>query len=437
MATSKPSQSSGAQQPTHKVVDVIGNFAPTRVSKLAQFMNRFVPSTNPSSKQSPSITSLDFDDSGELALVAQDDETIQIYNCKEGKHAKELKSHKYGADVARFAHHPQSVIYASTKGDGGFYFASLFPETGRGYTDSIRYLSTHDNSYIRYFRGHTGPVTCISLSPATDEFLSASLDSTVRLWDMRSQHPQGQLNLHEPYLAVYDPTATVIAIACPLAQYVLLYDVRNYDKGPFAVFDVKDMETKYRAQESGGAGGNGNTNTTVKPPNDWTILQFSNDGQKLLIGTNGPGHFVLDAFSGSLLAWCARPMGNTNRTPPSSMRELRDQGPSGAHVTTPSTTGDVTFTPDGAFLVGGSGESGLYVWDLNGLTTSSSKTEDTVDTKMGGVQDEDDKTLQPSQELGAQTKHIAGKAAVVGYNPRHNLLVTGDKGVVIWLPDMD
>jgi len=50
--------------------------------------------------------------------VAQDDETLQIYNCKEGKHAKELKSQKYGVDLARFAHHPQSIIYASTKGDG-------------------------------------------------------------------------------------------------------------------------------------------------------------------------------------------------------------------------------------------------------------------------------------------------------------------------------
>jgi len=65
-----------------------------------------------------SITSIDFDDTGELALVARDDETLQIYNCKEGKHAKELKSQKYGVDLARFAHHSQSIIYASTKGDG-------------------------------------------------------------------------------------------------------------------------------------------------------------------------------------------------------------------------------------------------------------------------------------------------------------------------------
>ena len=65
-----------------------------------------------------SVTSLDFDDSGELALVARDDETLQIYNCKEGKHAKELKSQKYGVHLARFTHHAQSIVYASTKVDG-------------------------------------------------------------------------------------------------------------------------------------------------------------------------------------------------------------------------------------------------------------------------------------------------------------------------------
>lgn len=64
------------------------------------------------------VTSLDFDDTGELAIVSRSDDTLQIYNIKEGKHAKELKSQKYGVDLARFSHHSQSVIYASTKKDG-------------------------------------------------------------------------------------------------------------------------------------------------------------------------------------------------------------------------------------------------------------------------------------------------------------------------------
>ena len=64
------------------------------------------------------VTSLDFDDTGELAIVSRNDDTIQIYNCKEGKHAKELKSQKYGVHLVRFTHHAQSILYASTKVDG-------------------------------------------------------------------------------------------------------------------------------------------------------------------------------------------------------------------------------------------------------------------------------------------------------------------------------
>lgn len=74
-----------------------------------------------------SFTSLDFDDSGEFLLAACDDESLQLYNCKEGKHIKTLFSKKYGAHLARFTHHAQSVLYASTKYDGK-QFTLLAPE---------------------------------------------------------------------------------------------------------------------------------------------------------------------------------------------------------------------------------------------------------------------------------------------------------------------
>lgn len=113
--------------------------------------------------------------------------------------------------------------------------------------DGIRYLSTHDNSYIRYFRGHKGTVTCLALCPTStsDTFLSCSLDDTVKLWDLRSQNAQGELRLHGGWLAAYDPSATVIAIASPPTSSLLLYDVRNYDKPPFATFDIPTKVRTY------------------------------------------------------------------------------------------------------------------------------------------------------------------------------------------------
>ncbi|EON69989.1 hypothetical protein W97_09255 [Coniosporium apollinis CBS 100218] len=351
-----PPPPAGKDAPSNKISDVIASFRPTR---------RFKPE-----KSTTSVTSLDFDDSGELVIVARDDDTLQIYNCKEGKHAKELKSQKYGVHLARFSHHAQSIIYASTKVD-----------------DTIRYLSTHDNSYIRYFRGHTDTVTCITVSPSTDQFLSCSADNTVRLWDVRSQHSQGHLKLHAPYLAAYDPSATVIAIASPPTQSIMLYDIRNYDKPPFATFDLQSDEQRYTPQSTG---------------HDWTRLEFSNDGQKILIGTSGPGHFVLEAFEGALTHFCVRKGGHSGRKAPG---DFSANGVAGQ--------GDMCITPDGKYLVGGSGEDGLLVWDLSADPAP-------------------DKVLRPFAELPGP-----GKGAVVGYNQRFNMLCSADRELLLWLPDPD
>lgn len=90
-----------------------------------------------------SVTSVDYDDKGETCVTASNDETIQVYNCRSGRHLKTLYSKKYGVDLARFTHRSSAIIYASTKEDG----ASLL-------TDTIRYHSLHDNKYLQYYRGH-------------------------------------------------------------------------------------------------------------------------------------------------------------------------------------------------------------------------------------------------------------------------------------------
>lgn len=348
---------SGGAPPTQKVSEVVAAFRPTRCFR-------------PDSKDS-AATSLDFDDSGELAIIARDDDTLQIYNCKEGKHAKELKSQKYGVHLARFTHHAQSIIYASTKVD-----------------DGIRYLSSHDNSYIRYFKGHTDTVTCLALNPSNDTFLSCSQDNTVRLWALNSPNTQGLLKLHAPYLAAYDPSASVVAVASPPTQTILLYDVRNFDKPPFATFDLHDIEQQYTPGSAG---------------HNWAKLEFTNDGKCLVLGTTGSGHFALDAFEGSLKHFCVRDQG------PSGRRAPGEYAASG----TVAGQGDTCLSPDGQFLIGGSGHDGLLVWDLHAKQSP-------------------DRILRPFTDLPGP-----GKAAIVGYNQRMNLVCSADKDLYLWLPDPD
>jgi len=350
---------------TSRVSEVITTFRPTRLFKAP-------PSAH--------YTSIDFDDSGEFLLLSRTDDTIQLFNTKAGAHAKELKSQKYGSALARFTHHSTSIIYASTKVD-----------------DGIRYLSMHDNSFIRYFRGHTARVTSLSLSPSSDVFLSASLDNTVKLWDCKSSTPQGELTFTSPYLTAFDPSATVIAIASPPAQTLHLYDFRNYDKPPFATFDLLATEAKYAASHG------------QKVAQGWTGLEFSNNGKFILLCTNGPGHYLLDAFSGDLIYYLHRPSGSTTRPAPGD--PLTDTQAANAYL-----QADAAFSPDGNFVVGGNGgQAGLIVWDLRG---------------EGGKGN--DQVLEPICDLPC-----AKSAAVVTYNPRHNLVASADREVVMWLPDAD
>lgn len=44
---------------------------------------------------------------------------------------------------------------------------------------ALRYHDLHANRFVRYFRGHTGRVTTLSMSPKSDVFLSAAEDKQV------------------------------------------------------------------------------------------------------------------------------------------------------------------------------------------------------------------------------------------------------------------
>ena len=94
--------------------------------KISDWLPRYRPSksfqdTHPTAE----ITSLDFDDSGEFCIAASDDETLQLYDCRLGKHQKQLFSKKYGVHLAKFTHTPTTVIYASTKENGKVLLSSF------------------------------------------------------------------------------------------------------------------------------------------------------------------------------------------------------------------------------------------------------------------------------------------------------------------------
>jgi len=303
---------------------------------------------------------------GEYLVAASNDETMHVYDVKEGKRTKTIPSKKYGIHLARFTHHSRNILFASTKQD-----------------NSLRLLELHNESFIRYFSAHTAQVTCVSLSPGTDQFLSCGDDDMVCLWDLNSRNPQGKLKLVTPYLAAYDPSGNVMAIASQSTSSLLMYDVRYYDKAPFETFDLSGAEDMYTPTTKGRA---------------WTKLEFSNDGKSMLVGTDYHGHFILDAFNGTVKSFLAGKTSGTGRAAPVSS--------SGK----PLGQGDACFSQDGRFVIGGTGDQpDLFIWD----------------TQLGtGEQQEPTATLT---SRGIQS-------AIVQCNPRHNMLATADTKVCMWLP---
>jgi len=204
------------------------------------------------------INSLDFHRKEDLLVTAGEDDSIHVYNTNTGLSQKTLYSKKHGIHCVTFTHHPNSIVYASNK----------------GHDHSLRYLSLYDNRYLRYFSGHVDRVTSLCLSSKTDQFMSSSLDKSVRMWDLRSNLCQGVLQVPNAVpTAAYDHQGLVLAVGANCGV-MKLYDTRNYDKGPFATF-VASPEAKSRAS--------------------FSQLRFSGDGQ-LILGMVEGRIYVVDSF---------------------------------------------------------------------------------------------------------------------------------------------
>lgn len=292
---------------------------------------------------------------------------------------KTLHSKKYGVDLPRFTHKNTAIVYASTKED-----------------DYIRYHSLHDNKYLQYFKGHKERVVTLEVSPIDDGFMSGSIDRTVRLWDLRAPTSRGVLHLPSSPLVAYDSSGVVFAVAINNFSRILLYDMNNYDKEPFLTMTLEDPLLAHISF----------------PPRliYMTSLSFSSNGKYLLVGTSGDAHYILDAFEGHLLAkleghiGLERGKGGVNAT----LGVNPVKGISGE---------EVSWTPDSKYVIGGSLDGKIFVWDVQNLPERKDQPIDLT---------------HPPQRI--QPMHSAeghpGPARCVKFNPRLAMMVTAGSELV-------
>ncbi|XP_065900981.1 WD repeat-containing protein 82-like [Dysidea avara] len=245
------------------------------------------------------ITCVDFAVNGETMIASSNDDSVTVYCCMEGKPKRQVNSKKYGCDIVRCTHASNAILCSSNKID-----------------DTIRYLSLHDNKYLRYFPGHTKRVVALQMSPVNDTFLTGSMDKTVRLWDLKSPNCQGIMHLAGKPVASFDPEGLIFSVGVE-SKMVKLYDLRSFDKGPFATFHVRQDFAEC----------------------EWSNIKFSPDGKLILISTNISQIRILDSFQGNEIATLS------------------------GHLNNQGIPLEASFTPDSQFVLSGSQDGTVHIWE--------------------------------------------------------------------------
>ncbi|CAO1625498.1 unnamed protein product [Sympodiomycopsis kandeliae] len=326
-----------------------------------------------------SITSLDFDDKGEMCVTSSDDETIQLFDVRSGRHTKTLNSKKYGVNLVRFTHRSTAVLYASTKTD-----------------DTIRYHSLHDNRYMQYFRGHKSRVCSLTMNPLNDSFLSGSVGDAIKLWDLRTPNAQGTMPVQGHPTVAFDPSGEVFALGISERMSVLLYARNQFTAAPFMVIAIED--DVYLSKIS-------------MPPRPAivTSLSFSpaSTSGHLLVGTAGDQHYVLDTWNNAY-KWRLVGHQGLERVPTSSgIPNVAEAGISGQ---------ETCWSPCGSYVFAGGADGSVCVWE--------------IPDKDHPPQPGQDISIWPCAKLEGQTDPVRA----VAFSPRQAVLATGGSTCAFWLP---
>jgi COMPASS component SWD2 len=211
------------------------------------------------------VNSLDFTPDGKFMIVSSDDNSAHIYDCEKAEKYKSLHCEKYGIDNIQFVHSGSASAICSSRNE----------------TDqSLRYWDLYENKFVRFFNGHTGPVTSLDVHPYEDLFISSSTtDSTALLWDLRKEKALARIGTRGTSTCSFDNQGLIFAVVSG-QQKVHLFDIRQYEKGEFVHFDVAPFSS-----------------------GDIRSVSFSPCGKFILLSTDLGEVFSIDSFKGKLVAY--------------------------------------------------------------------------------------------------------------------------------------
>lgn len=125
------------------------------------------------------VNSLAFSDDGKLLYACSNDGVVAVADAAAGTRLGEYHVKDVGCRLVQATHADMHVLHAAG-------IPAPSPAAGQ-----IMYHDLHANTALRHFR-HSARVTSLAMNPRSETFLSVSLDSTFRTWDLRSPVATGQ-----------------------------------------------------------------------------------------------------------------------------------------------------------------------------------------------------------------------------------------------------
>jgi COMPASS component SWD2 len=295
--------------------------------------------SNAQPTEPPKVESLDFHQAEPLLVVATTDNAISLYDSRTGSPMKNLLAQKYGIRSVCFTHHPQCIVYASSKFEN-----AKQPEDNH----AIRYHSLFDNAFIRYFKGHVNDVTNVQMSKCSDCFYSASKDKTVKKWDLRVDRQAGSMEV--------DTMGPTILVAVDNQESLLAVGVVG---GGIKLYSAKEMEKGHFYEIIGPS------HQTVESIH---CLKFSNDANMVAVAFRNE----IALYDISIEATSKAEKGDA---PKHIFRKASEDSDFGERV-------EFCFTPDDKFILSGCEDGTIKVWrtgdgkEVVGLKASDSGAKD-------------------------------------------------------------
>lgn len=142
----------------------------------------------------------------------------------------------------------------------------------------------------------------------------------------------------------YDSDGLVFAVALNHYCRILFYDMAQFDKDPFLTIHLDDVSL---------------ARVTFPPRTPFmTTLSFSSNGKFLLVGTSTNAHYIMDAYDGGMVA---KLVGHVGLERGKAGKETAPQPVKGI------SGNELCWTPDSKYVVGGSQDGKIFVWDCSHL----------------------------------------------------------------------